>query len=250
MSSLRGFIVLLAGLGLAIGIAHAGDKDKQNEPAGKMVDSGSFGVFMKGVRVATETFSIREDGSGSVTTSEFRTEGASDKAVQTSELQLTPTGDIRKYEWKEVTPGKAQATVAPSNEFLMERVVKSPGEKPEELPFLLPASTSILDDYFFSHRAILMWRFLAAVCRQDKGQLQCPVNQPTQFGAMNPHQRSSMPLSVSFTGRDKVTIRGTERELQKFILKSETSDWLLWLDDQFKLVRITIPSENTEVIRD
>ena len=242
--------MLLAGLCLAVGTATAGDKDKPNEAAGKIVDSGSFGVFMKGQRVATETFSIREDGSGSVTTSEFKTEGASDKAVQTSELHLTPSGEIRKYEWKEVAPGRAQATVSPSNEFLMERVVKSPGDKPEELPFLLPASTSILDDYFFSHRAILMWRFMAAVCRQDKGQLQCPVNQPTQFGAMNPHQRSSMPLTVLFSGREKVMIRGSERELNKFILKSETSDWLLWLDDQFKLVRITIPSENTEVVRD
>jgi len=33
-------------------------------------------------------------------------------------------------------------------------------------------------------------------------------------------------------------------------LKSEAGTWNLWLDDQFKLVRILIPAENTEVIRD
>ena len=243
-------IVILAGLALIAAFAQAGDKGKQNEGRGRVVDSGSFGVFVNQKRVATETFSVREDGNGSLTTSEFKTEGTADNAVQTSELQLTPSGDIRKYEWKEISPGKAQATVVPNNEFLMERIVRAPGEKAEEQPYLLPASTSILDDYFFSHRAILMWRYLSAACKQENAQVQCPVNQPVQFGALNPHQRSSMPLSIAFSGRDKVAIHGSERELNKFVLKSESSDWMLWLDDQFKLIRITIPSESTEVVRD
>jgi len=242
--------VILAGLALTAAVAQAGDKGKQNEGSGRVVDSGSFGVFVNEKRVATETFSIREDGNGSLTTSEFKTEGTADNAVQTSELQLTPSGEIRKYEWKEISPDKAQATVLPNNEFLIQRIVKAPGEKAEEQPYLLPASTSVLDDYFFSHRAVLMWRYLAAACKRDNGQVQCPLNQPVQFGALNPHQRSSMPLSISFSGRDKITIHGSERELNKFLLKSETSDWLLWLDDQFKLIRITIPSERTEVVRD
>lgn len=250
MRLLRRLVAILAGLCLVPAVVRAGDKDRPPPATRRVVDSGSFGVFINGKRIATETFSIREDGNGSVSTSEFKTEGSTDNSVQSSELELTPSGEIRKYEWKEISPGKAQATLVPSNEFLLERVIKAPGEKAEEQPFLLPASTSVVDDYFFSHRAILMWRFLAAACKPDNGQLQCPLNQPVQFGAVNPHQRSSMPLSISFSGRDKVAIHGNERELNKFLLKSETSDWLLWLDDKFKLIRITIPSESTEVVRD
>jgi hypothetical protein len=67
---------------------------------------------------------------------------------------------------------------------------------------------------------------------------------------MNPHQRSSVPLSLEFTGRDKVTIRGAERELNKFVLRSEGGDWTIWVDDQFKLQRILITSDATEVVRD
>ena len=33
-------------------------------------------------------------------------------------------------------------------------------------------------------------------------------------------------------------------------LKSEAGDWSMWLDDQFKLVRILVASDNTEVVRD
>jgi hypothetical protein len=240
-------LVGIAGLMLPQ-LAAAGDKDKPKDNAGQMVDSGTFGVFLNGQRIATETFSIQQTSAGSIATSQFKTEGG-DKSEQSSELQLTPTGEIRKYEFKELSPGKAQATVAPSNDFLMERSSRNPGEKPEELPFLLPASTSIIDDYFFIHREVLVWKYLATACKQEKGLLQCP-NQKTQFGTMNPHQRSSQPLSLEFAGRDKVAIRGADHELNKFVLRSEGGDWTMWLDDQFKLQRIVIASDNTEVLRD
>jgi len=228
-------------------VAAAVDK---KEASGQMVDSGALGVFLNGKRIATETFTIQQSTTGSVISSQFKTEEGADKAAQTSELQLAPNGDIRKYEWKEIAPGKAQATVTPSNEYLMEHITGSGSEKPEDQPFMLPASTSVLDDYVFIHREVLIWRYLATACKRDKGAVQCPANQKTQFGAINPHQRSSLPLSVEFQGRDKVGIRGAEQELNKFVLHSEGGDWVMWLDDQFKLQRILVAADSTEVVRD
>jgi hypothetical protein len=229
-------------------IAAAVDK---KETGGQLVDSGAMGVFLNGKRIATETFSIQQSATGSVISSQFKTdEGVVDKAAQSSELQLTPSGDIRKYEWKELAPGKAQATVAPSNEYLMEHITGGGNEKPEDQPFMLPASTSVLDDYVFIHREVLIWRYLATACKREKGAVQCPANQKTQFGAINPHQRSSLPLSVEFQGRDKVGIRGAEQEMNKFVLHSEGGDWVMWLDDQFKLQRILVAADSTEVVRD
>ena len=228
--------------------ALAGDKPKDGM---KIVDSGSFGVFMNGRRVATETFSIQQGPSGSIATSEFKTEqGNSSQTSQTSELDLSSSGDIRKYEWKELSPGKAQATVVPANEFLTEKIKKTQDDKAEEQPFLLPASTSILDDYFFSQRQILIWRYMATTCKDEKGDIKCPANQRTQFGTLNPQQRSSQSVSLEYTGRDKTNLKGTDQELNRFVLKSESSDWVLWVDNQFKLQRIAIPNENTEVVRD
>ena len=217
----------------------------------KVVDSGSFGVFMNGRRVATENFTIQQGPAGSVATSEFKTDqGNASQTAQSSELELSPSGDIRKYEWKELAPGKAQATVIPANEFLTEKIKKTQDDKPEEQPFLLPASTSILDDYFFSQRQILIWRYMATTCKDDKGEIKCPANQKAQFGTLNPQQRSSQSVSLEYTGRDKTKVKGADQELNRFVLKSEGSDWVLWVDNQFKLQRIAIPNENTEVVRD
>lgn len=223
---------------------------KEKELPAHTVDSGSFGVFVNGRRVATETFSIQQNSGGSTANSEFKTEAGSDASNQSSELQLSAGGDLRKYEWKELSPGKAEAVVLPNDQFLMERSSNNPQGKQDEQPFLLPASTSILDDYFFIHREILTWRYLATGCRQDKGEVQCPVNQKTQFGTLNPHARASMPVTMEFNGKEKVGVHGVERELNRFTLKSDVGDWGLWLDDQFKVIRILIPGDNTEVVRD
>ncbi|MGH9528830.1 MAG: hypothetical protein ACRD2S_02815 [Terriglobales bacterium] len=244
--------IISAALGLLlIGSGIAAGKDKENNSAVQVVDSGSFGIFMNSRRVATETFSIKQGPKGSTVTSEFKADGASDTSTQDSELQLNTAGELEKYEWKEVSPGKTQAVVLPNDNFLIERVTPAPGDKPLEQPFMLPASTSILDDYFFIQREVLVWKYLAIGCRQDKGQVQCLPNQKTQFGTLDPHPPgSSMAVSMAFSGKEQIPIRGVERALNRFTLKTENGDWSLWLDDQFKLVRILIENDKTEVLRD
>ena len=230
-------------------VLFAGTKDK--ESPGKPVDSGSFGIFMGTRRVGTETFSITQNSSGSVVQSEFKTEGTADKASQSSEMLLTATGEIRRYDWKEIAPGKGQSTVTPNEQFLTQKWTANPDDKPQEQPYLLPSSTSILDDYFFVHREVLAWKFLSTSCNKNSaGQLQCPLKQKTQFGTLNPHQRASAPVTMEFLGRETASIRGTNQNLIKVELKSDTGAWELWLDDQFKVQRMAIPAENTEVVRD
>jgi hypothetical protein len=226
--------------------ALASDKDQ----AAKKVDQGSFGVFMNSRRVATETFSIEQSGGGSVVTSLFKSEQGAEKAEQTSTLVLSPKGDLRRYEWKELSPGKTQAVLTPGDSFLTERIVNSPQDKPIEQPFLLPPSTSILDDYFFVDREVLLWRYLAITCRQAAGELQCPERQRTKFGTINPHARNSTPVDLEFSGKEKGSVHGAEVDLFRFTLKTESGDWSLWVDGELKLVRILIAGENTEVIRD
>jgi len=237
-------------LGLLLMAAAASGKDKEKEPAGQNVDSGSFGIFMGGHRVATEKFSIVQNGSGSVISSEFKSEPGVDEALQSSELKLTPAGEIVEYDWRETSPEKIHAVVVPNSDFLLERTTTGNDEKAAEQPFLLPTSTSVLDDYFFVQREVLLWKYLATACHQEKGVLSCPLGQHIQFGTLNPHSRASMPLSVQFSGREKVSIRGAEQELSRFELKGDTGDWMAWLDDQFRLIKILVADENTEVVRD
>jgi len=247
---LLAFIIALAFCAAAWAAPAPKEKEKEKEPEGKTIDSGSFGVFQSGHRVGTETFSIYQTPYGSEIRSEFKTENAPTTDVQTSDMQLTAAGDIRRYEWKEVSPEKAESVVIPNDDFLNQRWSTGPQEKEQNQPYLLPKSTSILDDYFFIHREVLAWKFLGSSCKQEKGQLQCPLKQRAQFGTMNPHQHSSAPLAAEFLGREKVTIKGGERDLIKLELKSDAGTWQLWLDDQFKVMRMLVVGENTEVVRD
>ena len=244
----RWCVLILAVSSSCVALAAPAGKEKEGD--GKKVDSGSFGVFMNGRRVGTETFSVTQNASGSVIHSEFKADGDSGQAVQDSELQLTSGGEIRRYEWKEESPGKARSVVIPNDQFLTQKYSAGPQDKEQEQPYLLPVSTNILDDYFFVHREVLAWKYLGSTCKSEKGQVQCPIKQRAQFGTMNPHQHSSAPASMEFLGREKMMVGKVEKEMSKLELKSETGSWLIWFDDEFKVLRISIPAEKTEVIRD
>ena len=131
----------------------------------------------------------------------------------------------------------------------MEYITPSPSEKAQEVPFFLPRSTAILDDNFFTHRELLIWRYLGAGCRLGLGQTSCPL-QKMKFGVIVPRQGTFITVTMEYIGREKVKLGETERELSRFNLTGEGMDWALWLDDQHKLVRIVIASDNTEVLRD
>lgn len=234
----------------AVAVPKEKEKEKEKEHQGTNVDSGTFGVFQNGHRVGTETFSIYETQNGSVIRSEFKTENAPTPAAQTSELQLTANGEIRRYEWKELSPDKAESEVLPNSEFLNQKWNTGPGEKEHEQPYLLPVSTNILDDYSFVQREVLAWKYLSGDCKQDKGQMQCVPKKRAQFGTLNPHQHASAQIGAEFLGRELVSLKSGPRDLLKLELKNDASTWQLWLDDQFKVMRMSIVGENTIVDRD
>jgi hypothetical protein len=220
---------------------------KKAAEAGTLVDSGSFGVYVNGKRVATETFRIEQMPDMSITRSEVKADEA--KAVQNSELVLAANGDLRRYTWNELSPSKAQAVIEPQQQILMQRITGAPTDKPIEQQYILPTSTAILDDYFFSQREVLVWRYLGANCRPEPGTPGCKLTR-AQFGALIPRQRTSMLINVEYVGRETVNVHGQKRELSRFNLQSEGLDWGLWLDEDYKLIRVYIAADATEVVRD
>src|SRR5438105_5218965 len=119
MRFLKSFLVIALIGGTFTFSAAASKKDKAS-PAGNVVDSGSFGIFVNGKRVATETFNVQQDAQGSRTTSQFKVEDGS-RPPLSSEWQLTSTGDLRHYEWKDGT-GKSQTTVDPGDQLLHQQI--------------------------------------------------------------------------------------------------------------------------------
>jgi hypothetical protein len=230
-------------------VLHAGDKKDKAKPAGaQMVDSGSFGVFVKGQRVVTETFSVQQENGVSVVKSQLKETGGQTPASQRSELEMTGSAELVRYEWSDAS---GSLVVTPNSDFLLEKITTGSSSKPAEQPFLMPSTSAILDNNFFIHREVLAWRYLRTNCRSESGEFRCQ-KEPGEFGVLVPQIRTSMRVRMELVGREKVTIRGTERELLRLNLKGEAFAWALWVDDkdQFKLMRVLIADDNTEVVRD
>ncbi|MGP0017496.1 MAG: hypothetical protein ACLPHP_02910 [Candidatus Sulfotelmatobacter sp.] len=249
-TGMRRALAFILGCSLAtVGGAHAADKkDKPKAAANQTVDSGAFGVFVKGQRVASETFKIEQQNGVSIIKSELKEASGANPAWQKSELQLSASGELLRYEWSQSAGGSL--SLFPENEFLKERITAPGQAKPAEQPFLLPATTPVLDNNFFIHREVLAWRYLAvAPCKSENGARQC---QPADFGAVIPQDRTSMSVRLELVGKERITIHGAERELLRLNLSAEDLQWSLWVDenDHFKLIRVAIPADNTVVDRD
>lgn len=233
----------------ALSGAHAADKkDKAKAAASQTVDSGAFGVFVRGQRVATETFKIEQQNGDSIIKSELKEASGANPAWQKSELRLSAGGELLRYEWSQSAGGSL--SLFPDNDFLKEKITVPGQAKPAEQAYLLPTTTPVLDNNFFVHREVLAWRYLAvAPCKNENGVRQC---QSADFGAVIPQDRNSMSVRLELVGKEKITIRGAERELLRLNLSGEDLQWSLWVDenDHFKLIRVSIPADNTVVDRD
>ena len=153
------------------GASAADKKDKQKPAANQTVDSGSFGIFIKGQRVATETFHIEQQNGNSVIKSQLKETSGADSTSQKSDLEMSSSGELLRYEWSQSSGGSL--SVFPDNEFLKEQNHDSASAKPAEQAFLLPAVTPILDNNFFIHREVLAWKYLNAVCQPCGRRTKC-----------------------------------------------------------------------------
>jgi hypothetical protein len=225
------------------------EKEQVKSGAPQTIDSGSFGIFVNKQRVATEIFSVQQEASASSIKSQVKESSGEGPAIQKSDLEITRGGELIRYDWSQASGGSL--SVFPDNEFLKERIVSSATAKPAEQAFLLPSVTPILDNNFFIHRELLAWKYLNAVCQASGNDTKCR-QEPADFGTLIPQDRMSMSIRLEIVGKEKVTIRGAERELLRLNLRGEQLDWALWVDenDHFKLVRVAIPADNTEVVRD
>lgn len=226
----------------------AKDKDKEKQFSGQMVDSGSFGIFHNGRRVASEIFSVTTNNGVSTVTSQIQQEDTK-QTDQTSEMQVASDGSLINYEWHQMQEPNAELTLLPKNEFLTEQLKQSAASKPVEHPFLMPKTSIVLDDNFTVQREVFAWRFLASACQQEKTDFKCAA---TSFGTIDPQEAISIAITAQPGGVDQIVVKGVKRQLWRVNLKSDSEEWSLWLDptDHYKLVRLARSGVDMEVVRD
>lgn len=236
-------------------------KQKEQKAADdKVWDSGSFGIFVNGKRVGTEKFKIQQRGDSSVTTSELKMQQGTYKASQKAEMDLARNGDLQSYTWESSQPKKEECKVDTKDQLLIEHITPA-DQKPLDIQHLLPASTAILDDNFFSQREVLLWHYLAA-CSRVSNQLAC---KPASIPVLIPQQHLSVDATLQLLGHEEISSNGVVRQVNKVELtlhnpqqvvwmndKSKDSElrWVLWVDANYRIVKITVNNSNVEIVRD
>jgi hypothetical protein len=217
---------------------------KPSPKGGTVIDQGTFGIFQGGNRVGTETFVIRQYADTSVTTAQLRSEGPSAKDQQSVELALHADGTLDHYQWDQLSP-KNSATVV-VNDNLLTMHVNAEG-KLSDVPFFLTPDVFVLDDYFFAAREVLIWRYLAIACKPRPGG-GCDLER-TRIPILIPRRHTSDQAFVELKGIENTPMNGRPQQLRHYLLQTDGSTWHLWLDSDLKLVRISIPETNTEILR-
>jgi hypothetical protein len=57
-------------------------------------------------------------------------------------------------------------------------------------------------------------------------------------------------VTIEYVGMDKVLMKSGLKELSKFKIVTEGPEWFAWVDESFKLQKISVPEDGTEVTRD
>ena len=241
----RSYAGVLAVFVLLSSLCAYAKKSKDHSEA-SLVDSGTFGIFKAGRRIATETFKIQQTPAASITASEIKAADGASEMAQNSELQLTAAGDLVKYDWHETKPEKLESSIDVGDQVLTQHVSSGEKQKSQDIPFILPSSTSVLDDYFFVHREIIAWKYVASECPDLS---KCTLTKAS-IGIIIPRQHTSGLVSIEFKGRDKTQFHGADTELNHFILHADDVDWSLYMNDEQKLVKVEVPSEQIVAMRD
>jgi hypothetical protein len=120
--------------------------------------------------------------------------------------------------------------------------------KSTDQPFFLTPDAFILDDYFFSSREVLLWRYMASYCKPRSGGDGCDLIR-ARFPVLIPRRRTSAEIFIEFKGYDDTPLDGRPQHLRHFVLQSDGPEWHLWMDANLKLLRISIPETHTEILR-
>jgi hypothetical protein len=251
---LRGEVVksLIIPLVLLLAASFASPKDQEkrhDKVKSVVVDSGSFGIYLNGKRMGTEKFSIEQQAGEGVLTAAISVDDGTTRAEQSSEMRVAADGNLRLYKWRSTVPAMEESIVEPTGDFLVEHITFA-GQKKRDVPYILPLSTVILDDNFFSHRELLIWRYLASGCTRQSAQLAC---RPAHFGILVPQHHLAGSVTVELVGRDTIAVRGVQNEMNKVKLEYGSVEFPIWVDDDYKVIKVGIPSmsgNNGEVVRD
>jgi hypothetical protein len=202
------------------------------------LDEGAYRISVGGKEVGTETFSIRQNGTGesAVIIAVGRVVLDADKGPQevNSELQLAGrTLRPAAYEVRVQGAGAERITGRVVGSRFSAQIVSSAGESMRE--YLAGDGAIVADDGVAHH-----YYFLAQ--RLDNGAGRIPV--------IIPRQNRQVTAQVTVAGTEHLTIGGTSLEARKLVIVPAGSpERDVWIDARGRVLKLEIPSSGFVALR-
>ena len=202
------------------------------------LDEGSFRISIGGKEVGTETFSIRQNGSGDaaviVATGRIVLDAERGPQEVSSELQvggrtLRPAG----YEVRVQGSGAERITGRVVGGRFSAQIVSPAGESMRE--YLAGDGAVLVDDGVAHHYYFLAQRLTGASAR-------IPV--------IIPRQSRQVTAQVTVTGETKVTVGGTALDARRIsVTPAGGQERFVWIDDAGRVLRLEIPGSGFVAVR-
>ncbi len=195
-------------------------------------DRGRFEISVNGSKVGTEEFSVSKDGAGWVAKGTTELHSAAGSGKVSGELHLNATGAPTRYDWSSDSGKKVTSnTTFEGSEAKMMTTIGS--EKPIKQDFFFAPPVVILDNNLY-HQYEVIARIYNWTARG-----------PQNFSVLIPQEH--MPGSVTVEATPAGAATGSAAE--QLHVHSTDLDIFLFMDSTHRLMRISVPSANAEIVR-
>ncbi len=206
--------------------APAGD-----QKAAMAEDHGRFEISVNGSKVGTEEFSVSKDGGGWVVkgTTEFHSAAGSGKV--TGELHLNAAGAPLRYDWTDAGKKVTSDTTFEGSEAKMSTTIGS--GKPIKQDFFFAPPVIILDNNLYHQYEVIARLY------------NWSTRGPQNFSVLIPQEHMPGAVTVEATAPGAATGAAADQ----LHVHSTDLDLLLFMDSTHRLMRISVPSANAEIVR-
>jgi hypothetical protein len=191
-----------------------------------VVDEGTFRLSVRGTPVGTETFTIRQSGSGAGATTVAQGRVALDTGDQTRALLQVEGPALRPAAYQIEATGIDRRTIrgqTAGNRFRAQ-IVSASGETMRE--YLISEGAIIIDDAVAHHH-----HFIAA---------RVPASGPVPI--IVPGQNRQVTGIIAEQGREAIEIAGQRVNARRITFQPNgMAARTLWVDDQGRMLRLAIP---------
>ena len=198
------------------------------------LDEGTFRILVDGREVGTETFSLRQNGTGSDAVVIAQGRVVLDSRETTANVQLAGTGlRLVAYDVELSGEDARRIRASVSGSRASARTLSAAGETMKE--YLVSDGAVLLDDGVAHH-------YYMIAKRADAGARSTPI--------LIPRESRQMPATITLAGEESVSAGGSTVTARKIVVQPEGGDArTVWVDSQSRVLRVEIPARNYVAVR-